>query len=96
MRIPEAAIFYLESKIPFQTVASAEKLDALLKRSGGSIAVISHTSSGVKDELRTLVANNRRRFRGSGILAAEAHPVVFVRSDRRSADDGYAFWLLEF
>ena len=96
MRIPEAAIFYLESKIPFQTVASAEKLDALLKRSGGSIAVVSHTSSGVKDELRTLVANNRRRFRGSGILAAEAHPVVFVRSDRRSADDGYAFWLLEF
>ena len=96
MRLPEAAIFYLESKIPLKAVASAEELDTLLRSRGGSIAVISHASPDAAKELHTLAAKNRRRFRESSALVTEALPVAFLHGDRRSADDGYAFWLLEF
>ncbi|MBR7107694.1 MAG: hypothetical protein IKC89_04690 [Lentisphaeria bacterium] len=94
MRVREPAIFYLESGIPFKSIVSPGELDLFLRNTGGKLAVVSQNSPETVRELRMLAQKNRRRFHEGEALVTEAHPVAFVRSDKRS--NGYALWILEF
>lgn len=88
-------IYYLSLDQPFAAVDSPQQADEILQNCGGKVAVISWNSPEIIAELTAIAAKNRKRFTPGSPLAAEELPVAFINSDARSAEKGYAAWLLE-
>ena len=92
--IPENAICYLKLKQRFEEVDTPEQAEALLRKCGGKVAVITRQNMEYFKELKTVANAVGRRFDAGSPHCIENKAVVFVNSDTRAPESLWGLWML--